>query len=84
MKKDTGKWCGLHNILTHNRNECHAKHSLVVDMKFLESNSCSNFELEPDKGKQIIDIEPYATISTTKVKKKEFEDSEEGECLFLS
>lgn len=37
-----------------------------------------------DKGKQIIDAEPSATISITKVKKNESEYLEEGECIFHS
>jgi hypothetical protein len=37
-----------------------------------------------DKGKQIIDVEPSATVATTKIQKIEPEDPEEGECLFHS
>jgi hypothetical protein len=43
-----------------------------------------DFESEPDKGKQIIDAEPSATIATTKVQPSEPEEPEEGERLFHS
>jgi hypothetical protein len=35
-------------------------------------------------GKQIIDVEPNATIATTKIQKEELEDPEQVECLFHS
>ena len=37
-----------------------------------------------EKGKKIIDVEPSATISTTKLQREEPEDLEEGERLFHS
>jgi len=51
MKKDTGKWCEFHKIPTHNKNECHSKQSLVVDLKALDSDACYDYEPEHDKGK---------------------------------
>jgi len=56
--------------------------SLVVEMKDLKSNSWSDSEPEPNKGKWIIDPEPSATVATTKVQNFELEYLEEGEHLF--
>jgi hypothetical protein len=57
-------------------------------LKAFESDACSNSESEPDKGndrgKQIIDAEPNATIATTKIQKEEPKDPEEAERLFHS
>jgi hypothetical protein len=84
MKKDTGKWCEFHKIPWHNTDECHSKQSLVVEMKASESEAGSDSESDPDKGKQIIDAEPSATVATTKVQPSEPEEPEEGEHLFHS
>jgi hypothetical protein len=43
-----------------------------------------DFDLERDKGKNIIDVETSATITTTKIKLEELDELEEGECLFHS
>jgi len=47
----------------------------VAELKVSESNACSNSELEPDKendkGKQIIDADPNATVATAKIQKNE-------------
>ena len=87
-KKDTRKWCEFHKSSTHNTSECQAKQSLVVEMRASESNACSDFESKldkrNDKGKQIIDAEPNATVATTKIQKEEPEDLEEEERLFHS
>jgi hypothetical protein len=57
-------------------------------LKASESDAYSNSESEPDKGndrgKQIIDVDPNATIATTKIQKEELEDLEEAERLFHS
>jgi hypothetical protein len=57
-------------------------------LKAFESDAGSDSESDPDKGndrgKQIIDAEPNATIATMKIQKKEPEDPKEAECLFHS
>jgi hypothetical protein len=56
----------------------------VVVVKASKSDASSYSELEPKKGRQIIDAELSATISTTKVNLGEPDEQEEGECLFNS
>jgi len=60
----------------------------VAELKASKSYACSDPESEPDKGndkgKQIIDAEPSATIATAKVQKNEPKYPEEGEHLFHS
>jgi hypothetical protein len=41
-----------------------------------------DFEINPEGGKQIIDVEPSATDATTKFRPNEPKEPEEGECLF--
>ena len=71
MKKDMGKWCEFHKRSTHNKSECRAKESLVAKLKASKSDAGSNSESEldkgTDKGKQIINVEPSATVATTKI-----------------
>jgi hypothetical protein len=43
----------------------------MAEVKASESDVGSDFELEPEKGRQIIDDEPSATISTTKIQPNE-------------
>jgi hypothetical protein len=54
------------------------------EIKERESYHDSDFDSEPNKGKNIIDIKPSATITTTKIQPDELEDLEEGEHLFHS
>jgi hypothetical protein len=44
----------------------------------------SNSELEPKRGRQIIDTEPSATVATTKLQHGEPDEPKEGEHLFHS
>ena len=87
-KNDTVKWCEFHKSSTHNTSECRAKQSLVAEIRASESDACSDSESGPDKGnekgKQIIDVKPNATVATAKVQKEEPEDPEEEERLFHS
>ena len=53
-------------------------------MKASESDAGSNFESEPERGIWIIDMEPSATVSTTKLQRGELDEPEEGERLFHS
>jgi hypothetical protein len=56
----------------------------VVEMKDSESEVYSDSESNLEGGKWIIDAEPSAIVSTTKVQPSETKEPEEGECLFHS
>jgi hypothetical protein len=56
----------------------------VAKVKASESDVDSDSETEPERGRRIIDMEPSATISTTKLHPGEPDEQEEGECLFHS
>jgi hypothetical protein len=56
----------------------------VAEVKAFESDVGSDSESEQERGRQIIDVEPSATIATTKLHPGEPDEPEEGECLFHS
>jgi hypothetical protein len=62
-----GKWCEYHKIPWHNTEECRSKKSLMAEMKASELEADSNSKSNLEGGNQIIDVEPSATIATTKV-----------------
>jgi hypothetical protein len=53
-------------------------------MKYFESQVDSNSKSNPEGGKQIIDVEPNATVATTKFQPREPVETEIGEFLFHS
>jgi hypothetical protein len=57
---------------------------LVAEVKAFESDAGFDFESEPERGRQIIDAEPSATVATTKIQLGEPDELEEGEHLFHS
>jgi hypothetical protein len=56
----------------------------VAELKASESEADSNSESNSEGGKRIIDVEPSATVATTKVWPSEPKEPEEGERLFHS
>jgi hypothetical protein len=56
----------------------------MVELKDFESEDDSHSESNLEGGKHIIDVEPSATITTTKVRPSEPNEPEEGERLFHS
>jgi hypothetical protein len=56
----------------------------VAEVKASESDADSDSETELERGRQIIDVEPSATIATTKLHPGEPDEPEEGERLFHS
>jgi hypothetical protein len=56
----------------------------MAEMKAFELEVDSDSKSNPEGGKWIIDVEPSATVATTKVWPSEPEEPEEGECLFHS
>jgi hypothetical protein len=56
----------------------------VAEVKAFESDASSDYESEPEKGRQIIDGEPSATFSTTNIQPNELDEPEEGDHLFHS
>jgi hypothetical protein len=53
-------------------------------VKAYESYAGSDSESEPERGRQIIDAKPNATIATHKLHPGEPDEPEEGEHLFHS
>jgi hypothetical protein len=56
----------------------------VAEVKASESDVGSDSKPEPERGRWIIDVEPSATVATTKLQPGEPDEPEEGECLFHS
>ena len=56
----------------------------MAEVKASESDADYDSELELERGRWIIDVEPSATIATTKLQPGELDEPEEGECLFHS
>jgi hypothetical protein len=56
----------------------------VAKVKASESDVGSDSEPEPERGRWIIDVEPSATVATTKLQPGEPDEPEEGERLFHS
>jgi hypothetical protein len=56
----------------------------VVKLKAFAPEVDSDSESNLESGKQIIDVEPSATVSTTKFQPSKLEEPEEGERLFHS
>jgi hypothetical protein len=83
-KKDIRKWCDFHKCPWHNTVDCRLNQSLMVEVKASESYAGSDSELEPRRGRWIIDAEPTATIVTTKLQPAELDEPEEGEHFFHS
>jgi hypothetical protein len=86
-KKDTTKWCEYHKSPWHNIDECQSMQSLVAKLKDSKSEADFDSESNLEGGKQIINDEPSAMITTTKVRPsepEEPEEPEEGERLFHS
>jgi hypothetical protein len=57
---------------------------LVAEVKASESDASSDSDSKPERGRWIIDMEPSATVSTTKLQHGEPYEPKEGECLFHS
>jgi hypothetical protein len=56
----------------------------VAEVKASESDVGSDSEPKPERGRQIIDAKPSATVATTKLQPGEPNKQEEGERLFHS
>jgi hypothetical protein len=84
MNKDTEKWCNFHKSPWHNNVDFLSKKLLVPEVKSFESDAGSESESKLENGRHIIDMEPNATISTTKIQPDEPDEPEEGEHLFHS
>jgi hypothetical protein len=56
----------------------------VAEVKAFESDVGSDSESEPERGRWIIDAEPSATVSTTKLQPGQQDEPKEGKRLFHS
>jgi hypothetical protein len=89
-KKDTRKKnkdsrkCEFHKSPWHHTAYCLSKKMLVYEVKASELDPGYDSDSEPERGRMIIDTEPDATISTTKLQPYEPDEPEEGKHLFNS
>ena len=74
----------FHKSPWHNTIDCRSKKLLVAEVKASESDAGSDAESKLERGRWIIDAEPNATVSTTKLQPGEPDELEEGEHLFHS
>jgi hypothetical protein len=56
----------------------------VAEVKASESDGDYDSKTELERGIWIINVEPSATVATTKIQPGELDEPEEGECLFHS
>ena len=61
------KWCDFHKIPWHKIVDFLSKKSLVAKVKAYKSDVGSESESRPEKGRQIVDVYPSATVSTTNI-----------------
>ena len=54
----------------------------MAKVKASELDAGSDSKSEPERGRKIIDVEPSATVATTKLQPNEPDEPEEGELLF--
>jgi hypothetical protein len=83
-KKDIRKWCDFYKSPWHNTADCCSKQSFMDEVKVSESYVGSDSDLEPKRGRRIINVKPSATVATTKLQHCEQDELEEGECLLHS
>ena len=82
IKKDIRKWCDFHKIPWSNIDECRKMKSLAAELKASELDM--DYDSNSEIGKQVIDEEPSATITTTQIHPKYLEEMDEGYSLFHS
>jgi hypothetical protein len=82
-KKDTKKWCDLHQIPWHKTNKCHSKQSLVDEMKDKDPNPDSKYDYENIGKRQIIDTDPTTIVMTATIQPDEPTDLEQGCAFFI-
>ena len=68
------KGCEYHKIPSHNTEKCRSKQSLVAKIKASELEVDSDSESNLEGGKRIINVEPSAIVTTTKVWSSEPEE----------
>jgi hypothetical protein len=56
----------------------------VAEVKASELDADFDSKTEPERGRRIIDVEPSATVATTKLQLGELDEPDEGEHLFHS